>query len=75
MSVNEIRLNVREWIAALGNRTGLRHPVAAALENAEPFHPSPDYRIPYALSNDYWLYQRRLETIPDPPASPSWATR
>ncbi|MBN1818559.1 MAG: hypothetical protein JW828_14445, partial [Sedimentisphaerales bacterium] len=24
----------------------------------EPFHPGTDYRIPYALSEDYWLYDR-----------------
>jgi hypothetical protein len=27
-------------------------------EKAEPFAPGPDYRIPYSLSSDYWLYRR-----------------
>ena len=29
----------------------------------ETFAPGHDYRIPYALSNDYWLYQRRLKAL------------
>jgi hypothetical protein len=29
----------------------------------ERFQIGPDYRVPYALSKDYWLYQRRLEQI------------
>ena len=28
----------------------------------ESFNPGPDYRIPYSLSKDYWLSQRRLES-------------
>ena len=29
----------------------------------ETFVPGQDYRLPYALSSDYWLYQRRLEKL------------
>jgi hypothetical protein len=29
----------------------------------ERFDTGPDYRIPYPLSKDYWLYQRRLEKL------------
>ena len=32
----------------------------------ERFDTGPDYRIPYALSKDYWLYERRLREIADP---------
>ena len=32
-------------------------------KHIERFDTGPDYRIPYALSSDYWLYQRRLEGI------------
>jgi len=34
-----------------------------AWKSVEPFAPGSDYRIPYALSKDYWLYQRRLDQI------------
>ncbi|MFZ2147365.1 MAG: hypothetical protein WAV28_09100 [Sedimentisphaerales bacterium] len=27
-------------------------------ERVEKFEPAPDYRLPYELSNDYWLYSR-----------------
>src|SRR5262249_47198297 len=30
-------------------------------KKVERFQTGPDYRIPYALSKDYWLYQRRLQ--------------
>lgn len=30
-------------------------------KKSETFERSADYRIPYELSNDYWLYQRHLE--------------
>ena len=34
----------------------------------EPFDPEMDYRVPYATSQDYWLFQRHLETrIPEKP--------
>ena len=34
---------------------------------AERFETGADYRIPYTLSKDYWLWQRRLKELP--PAS------
>ena len=34
----------------------------------EPFDPEMDYRAPYTTSQDYWLFQRHLETsIPEKP--------
>jgi hypothetical protein len=38
----------------------------ALWKKTEPFPTGPDYRIPYALSKDYWLYQRRLKQVADP---------
>ena len=32
-------------------------------KKVERFDTGPDYRIPYDLSKDYWLYQRRLQRI------------
>jgi len=59
--VNAMRLNA----AAVRVRGGLLL-LALALTPAvwkrvERFRRRPDYRIPYDLSKDYWLYQRRLE--------------
>lgn len=34
------------------------------VEKAERFETGPDYRIPYTLSKDYWLYERRLQELP-----------
>ena len=65
--VNEMRLNARQWLAALailGLVALLTSPVWKRLER---FDTGPDYRLPYALSKDYWLYQRRMEqaALPD----------
>jgi hypothetical protein len=61
----EMRLNARQWlvvgIMVLIVVTGLPR----LWKSIERFPTGPDYRIPYALSSDYWLYQRRLEGIPD----------
>jgi hypothetical protein len=42
---------------------GLATPIA--WKWIEPFPTGPDYRIPYTLSKDYWLYERRLNQIAD----------
>ncbi len=58
LTCNELRLSVREWIvggivvvAALGL-------LPILWERTEEFRPGEDYRIPYELSNDYWLFDR-----------------
>ncbi len=58
LTCNELRLSVREWIvggivvvAALGL-------LPILWERTEEFLPGEDYRIPYRLSNDYWLFDR-----------------
>lgn len=53
-----LRLSGRDWLivgAALLALTGL-WPIL--WERFETFEPCPAYRIPYELSNDYWLYGR-----------------
>ncbi|HTL54790.1 MAG TPA: hypothetical protein VL361_03890 [Candidatus Limnocylindrales bacterium] len=58
--VNEVRLNLRQWtIAALIILT-VALLIPRLWERIEKFNTGPDYRIPYALSKDYWLYGRRL---------------
>lgn len=59
--VNELRLTPRQWLATLVIVLACYLLVPWVWKRVEPFNPGPDYRIPYALSRDYWLYQRRLE--------------
>src|SRR6266849_78094 len=61
--VNEMRLNARHWIVlfVILAMIGLLTP--ALWKRVERFEPGPDYRIPYGLSKDYWLYERRLQPI------------
>ena len=64
--VNEVRLSGRQWVIAV-----LLIGLAALLiprlwPRVERFETGPDYRIPYALSKDYWLWQRRLNEAAGP---------
>jgi len=55
---NEVRLSAREWIVAGAVAAAVLGLLPAQWKRAEPFQPSTDYRIPYELSSDYWLYDR-----------------
>lgn len=59
--VNEVRLGPRQWAAALAVLCLVAVATPRLWKKAERFEPGPDYRIPYALSRDYWLWERRLE--------------
>jgi hypothetical protein len=61
--VNEMRLGPRHWTVALGILALIVLLTPALWAKLEAFRPGPDYRVPYALSKDYWLYQRRLEQV------------
>jgi hypothetical protein len=61
--VNEVRLNTRQWLLAIGLLTILLLLTPVLWKKVERFETGPDYRIPYALSKDYWLYQRRLQQV------------
>ena len=64
--VNEIRLNARQWLAAIV-LLGLVVLLTPWLwERLERFATGPDYRIPYDLSKDYWLYGRRVRQTAGP---------
>jgi hypothetical protein len=55
---NALRLSLREWVG-LGIFTAALVVFAPAVwKQAEPLPLEPDYRVPYDLSNDYWLYDR-----------------
>ena len=58
--VNEVRLNSHQWIATLLIISTIALLTPRIWERIERFETGPDYRIPYDLSKDYWLYGRRL---------------
>lgn len=57
-SSNNIRLSVGEWIIAAIVCTALLWLGPALWGRIEKFNPGADYRLPYTLGNDYWLYGR-----------------
>ena len=63
--VNEVRLTARQWLATLVLLACFMGWLPWLWGKLEHFDTGPDYRIPYALSKDYWLYARRLGQITD----------
>ena len=57
--VNEMRLNARQWATVLGIVLVFVLLTPRLWKKLERFETGPDYRLPYALSKDYWLYERR----------------
>jgi len=57
-SSNNIRLSGREWIIAAIICFGLLFFGPELWGHLEKFNPGVDYRLPYELGNDYWLYGR-----------------
>ena len=64
--VNEIRLNFRQWCLVAAIVAAILWATPRLWSRIERFDLPTDYRIPYSLSQDYWLYQRRLDRIVDP---------
>ena len=63
--VNEVRLDTRQWVATLVVLAAVIWSTPWLWSRIERFETGPDYRIPYALSKDYWLYSRRLRQVAD----------
>jgi hypothetical protein len=63
--VNEMRLNCRQWSAAILLIAVIVFAIPRIWKRIERFETGPDYRIPYSLSKDYWLYNRRLQGLSD----------
>jgi hypothetical protein len=63
-SSNNIRLNAREWLVALGLFALIILATPPLWRSAEKIEAHPDYRVPYELSNDYWVFDRHLRRIP-----------
>jgi hypothetical protein len=64
--VNEMRLDLRQIVLALAIIVVTVGVTPWLWKSLERFETGPDYRIPYDLSKDYWLYQRRLHDKIDP---------
>jgi hypothetical protein len=58
---NEIRLSPAQWLAAGAIVAAVFVAAPYVWTQVEPFDPGPDYRLPYSLSSDYWLYSRWCE--------------
>lgn len=57
-SSNSVRLSVYELIFVFVVISVVFYFGPRLSEKIEKFEPEPDFRMPYALSNDYWLYSR-----------------
>jgi hypothetical protein len=64
--VNEMRLSARQWLAALAIAAAFVFTAPRLWKHVETFDTGSDYRLPYQLSKDYWLYQRWLTELSDP---------
>ncbi len=53
-----VRLSGREWLIAAGTLLLLVGLGPLLWNWAEGLNPGSDYRVPYSLSSDYWLYSR-----------------
>ena len=63
-SSNNIRLNAREWLVTLGLFAVIFLATPPLWRSVEHIETHPDYRVPYDLSNDYWVYDRHLRRVP-----------
>ena len=57
-SSNCMRLSPSEWLIVAAVLSAVFYLAPALWERVEKFEPSSDYRLPYDLSSDYWLYER-----------------
>lgn len=64
-SCNEIRLSFIQWLLALAVIVVLSGLIPKLWEYIEKYEPGNDYRVPYALSDDYWLYGRYSRSCAD----------
>jgi len=53
-----VRLSLREWLIVAIIFSAVFCLAPTLWERVEKFEPESDYRLPYELSSDYWLYER-----------------
>ena len=58
-----MRLTARQWLIVFAIVTLVLVVTPWIWKKVERFDTGPNYRIPYALSKDYWLYERRLDRL------------
>ena len=58
-----MRLSARQWLIVFAIVTLVLVVTPWIWKKVERFDTGPNYRIPYALSKDYWLYERRLDRL------------
>ncbi len=59
-SAGDLRLTGKQWLLALAVIVPFVLLLPTLWTRIERFDTSPDFRLPYILSRDYWLYERRL---------------
>ena len=64
--VNEMRLSSKNLRITVALLVAVLLATPRIWKKIERFDTGPDYRIPYSLSKDYWLYERRIQQAPDP---------
>ena len=63
-TMNEVRLTGRQWLLAVFLIALIAKLLPSVWSTFERFETGPDYRLPYSLSKDYWLHERRLKQVP-----------
>ncbi len=63
--ISEMRLTLRQWAAAVAIVALVMVATPRLWKGIERFDTGIDYRIPYQLNNDYWLFDWRLQKIGD----------
>ncbi|MGO9114276.1 MAG: hypothetical protein ACLP9L_34100 [Thermoguttaceae bacterium] len=58
---SEMRLSLRQWAMVVAIVTLIAVATPRLWRHIERFDTGADYRIPYELSNDYWLFDWRLQ--------------
>lgn len=59
---NAIHLSPREWAVAIAIVLAVLLATPAVWKQIVRFEPQADFRVPYDLSNDYWTYERFVDT-------------
>jgi len=62
-SSNAVRLSVREWLVVSGIVIVIVLALPPVWRNLETFSTPADYRIPYDLSEDYWLFKQVSRSV------------
>lgn len=60
---NDVRLPFRQWLVATLVLSGCFTLIPRVWTKVERLEAGPDYRVPYALGNDYWNYARTCREV------------